>query len=177
MYRRRFLQLAAPTGAALAAGCAGVGSPGRVSDFTDSSNGAKIADCNGDTPTQGGPQSPYDSLTLHQMPGYVTEYAESVIVDYQKLSPVAQHAVHQALNGDEPYRQCSVGQEQTGVMAVFSRIERRWEAAGGESYDHTYLHYEGRYYGITLVQEGDFVRVESIPCTADACPTTPTPPP
>lgn len=175
MNRRQFLTVAVSAGIFSFAGCAG-----DAESTVTPSHGVGDADqdsCANSTATRAGPQLPYDSLTLHQMPEYVTEYPESVIVQYQQLESAAQRAVQRALASDGAYRECTNGREQTDVMTLFSHIERRWEETGSESFDHTYLHSEGEYYGITLVQEGDFIRVESIHCTEEACPTTPTPPP
>lgn len=175
MNRRRFLRVAGATGAACLAGCTGHAGPTVTVDSSASADDAEGDDC-ATTTSAGGPQSSYDALTLHRMPDYVTEYSGSVIVEYGELGTAAQRAVQRALDADGTYRQCTDGGERTDVMALFSHIERRWGQAGGESFEHTYLRYEGTYYGITLVQEGDFVRVQSIPCTAEACPATPTPP-
>lgn len=175
MNRRQVLQLAASTIAVSLAGCAGDIEPTETASSPESAGDADGETCEGDTPT-GGPQSPYDTLMLYQMPEYVTRYSETVIVKYSELGAAAQRAVQQALAIDGAYRECSRGPEQTGVMALFSSIERRWEQTDGSSFRHTYLQYEDDYYGITLVQEGDFIRIQSIPCTAEACPTTPTPP-
>lgn len=174
--RRRFLQATASAGMVVCAGCAertvptAPVSPSRGGDETERDS------CANDTPTPEGPQSPYDSLTLHGMPGYVRAYSDSVIVRYRDLGSAARNAVQQALASDGAYRQCISGDERTDVMALFSHIEDRWSRTGGESYDHTYLRYEGEYYGITLVQEGDFVRLDSIPYSTEERPATPTPP-
>lgn len=174
MNRRKFLGLAATASVIAVTGCAGdigpateTGSPSDRSDTTAPSNCTDTA--------ESGPQSPYDSLTLYQMPDYVTGYDESVILQYDSLGSAAQQAVQHALNSSGAYRECIHGRDQTDIMALFSHIDRRWERTG-ESFEHTYLNYDPEYYGITLVQEGDFIRVKSIPCTAEACPTTPTPP-
>lgn len=122
--------------------------------------------------THEGPQAPYDALSLYPMPAYVTEYSETVVVESQALGSAARRAVQQARASDGPYRECGGG-EQTDVMALFAHVKRRWEEAGREAFRHTYLHHEDDYYGITLVQEGDFIRVDSIPCGSEACPATP----
>lgn len=174
--RRQFLHVAAVTGAGTFAGCVGDVDPtGSVSPSPDAGDADRDG-CATDTSTHDGPQSSYDSLMLYRMPEYVTEYSDSVVVEYGELGSGAKRAVEQALASDEEYRECIDGEDGTDVMALFSHIERRWEQTGRESFEHTYLLYEGNYYGITLVQEGDFIRVKSIPCTAEACPTTPTPP-
>lgn len=161
MNRRQVLHRAGAIGVVSLAGCVG---------------GDDQNPCPGISFSNDGPQKPYDSLQLHPMPEYVTEYSDSVVIQYRELGAAAQRAVQQAISSDEPYRQCTEGRDQTDVMALFSHIERRWQQADRSPHDHTYLQYEGDVFGITLVQEGDFIRVNSIPCTSEACPTTPTPP-
>lgn len=170
MNRRRILQRAAAIGLVSTAGCIGDGiSRGATETGTPDQDS-----CEDETAT--GPGSVYDSLNLYELPDYVTGYEESVLIRYDNLSSAAQDAVQGALATDGTYEACSRGQEQTTIRALFARIERRWEDVGRDAIRHTYLVYQGKYYGITLVQEGDFIRVDSIPCTSDECPTTPTPP-
>lgn len=168
--------MTAATGPISLAGCTGDTGPTATASPPGGGDDDDQNPCPGDTPTPDGPQKPYDSLSLHRMPGYVSAYPESVIVQYRAAGAAAQRAVQQALTSEGTYHQCTSGRDRTDVMALFSHIERRWQQAGGSSFEHTYLHYEEGYYGIVLVQEGDFVRVDSIPCTSEACPTTPTPP-
>lgn len=170
MNRRKLLRRTVALGVGITAGCLGDPLP----TGPDGGDGQTRDGC--DAETAAGPGSLYDSLQLHRFPDYVAEYSESVVVRYDALGTAASEAVQQALAADGAYEECIRGQEQTSIKALFAHIERRWEAVGREAFEHTYLRYRGDYYGITLVQEGDFVRVKSIPCTADGCPTTPTPP-
>lgn len=170
MHRRTFLRAAAAAGASALAGCAADG--GKTS--TGSPSDSETPVCPHVT-THEGPHAPYDTLSLHPMPDYVTEYPKTVVVEYQSLGAAARRAVERALASDDAYRECG-GDGQTDVMALFSHVERRWAEVGREAFRHTYLHRDGVHYGITLVQEGDFIRINSIPCTEEACPTTPTPP-
>ena len=170
MNRRQFLAVAASAAPVGVAGCAGVSDSGSTQQ--DGSGGS--GGCAGAASTDG-PQSPFDYLALHPVPAYVTEYADSVVVRFRDLDDAAKRAVRRALENDGEYRECAAGEETTDVMALFSHVERRWETTG-ESYDHTYLRHDDDYYALNIVQEGDFIRVKSIPCTDEACPGTPTPP-
>lgn len=161
MNRRQFLRVAAPFGTVAVAGCAQT---------------ADRRNCISGFSTPAGPARPYDTLELHEMPEYVTEYDRSVVVDFEDLTDAGKRAVRAPLEAEGEYRECT-DDEGTDVMALFSVIERRWEAVGRESFAHTYLHHEGTYYGIEIVHEGDVVKVWSIPCTDRECPATPTPPP
>lgn len=176
MNRRVLLRVVASAGAVSLAGCTGASDPSATASPSDTTDDDTRPDCPGDTPTPEGPQGPYDSLLLYEVPGYVTEYDETVVVEYRRVGTAGRRAVDRALGTDGPYYECAGGSEPSDVMAFFAAVDARW-AETGESHAHTYLHHDGAYYGITLVQEGDFVRVQSVPCTAEACPTTPTPPP
>jgi len=147
--------------------------PGSTVVSTDSATVLGV--CANESTTRTGPAAPYDTVTLYQVPDYVSEYADTVIVSYDELDSAPQTAVRRALTANGTYRQCTEGLAQTDVMALFSAIEERWTETGTESFDQTYLHYEGRYYAIGIIQEGDHVRVDSVPCTEHECPTTPTP--
>lgn len=171
MNRRRLLQRAATIGLVATAGCVSDDTAGKTTPTDPPDQDGCAAE------TAAGPGSVYDSLTLHELPAYVTEYEATVLIQYDSLDAAATDAVRQALATDGAYKECSRGQTPTTIRALFAHIDRRWEDVGREAIRNTYLIHQGRYYGISLVQEGDFIRVDSIPCTAAACPTTPTPPP
>ena len=175
MNRRRALRRIVTAGTLGFAGCVGAADRTGTAGSSDGDDTDDGSPCQGATSDHGGPQRPYDSLLLHRVPAYVTEYADSVIVRYRELDAAARRAVGRAVGSDDPYRQCTEDRERTDVMALFAHVERRWQQTARSPHDHTYLRYEGEYHGITIVQEGDFIRVDSIPCTQEACPTTPTP--
>lgn len=170
MKRRQFVQRTATVGLVSISGCIGDRAPG---ESVGDSNGERD-EC--ENTTAAGPGGLHDSLTLYQLPEYVEEYSGSVVVRYDDLGDASKTAVRRALSADGAYRECTRGTDRTSIKALAAHIEHRWEAVGREAFQQTYLHYQGSYYGIALVQEGDFVRVDSIPCRQEECPTTPTPP-
>lgn len=171
MKRRQFVGRAATIGVVSISGCIGNSAP-RGSEGASKQEGDEC-----ESATAAGPGSLYDSVTLHRVPEYVEEYSESVIVQYDELDEPSENAVQRALSADDSYEECTRGKDQTNVESFAAHIEGRWEAVGREAFQHTYLHYRGTYYAIRLVQEGDFIRVDSVPCTGEECPTTPIPPP
>lgn len=123
----------------------------------------------------------YDHLTLTEVPSYVNQYSERVIIHFDELSDAEQGVVNKAVSRGS-FKQCHAFKgEPNGVMRLRERVSRRWETSGidGETaIEHTYLERDGNYYGIHLIILDTFV-VDSIPleCDEDGChAVTPTPP-
>jgi hypothetical protein len=177
MKRRQLVRRAATIGAGSVSGCIGNSAPRGSEGASEQEEKQEQEPDECESATAAGPGSLYDSVTLYRVPEYVEEYSESVVVGYDELDEPSRNAVERALSADDTYKECTLGTDQTNVKSFAAHIEGRREAVGREAFQHTYLHYRGTYYAIRLVQEGDFIRVDSVPCTGEECPTTPTPPP
>ena len=126
------------------------------------------------TYTKDEPREPYNKLSLFRVPKYVNEYDNSAVIKYQDLDPAAQRAVDQALNLEDSYIECI--SDGSSIIKLYKQIEAKWGQSNEAARDHTYIFHDDQYYAIHLVKEGDNVLIDSIRCTEDSCPKTPTDP-
>jgi len=124
--------------------------------------------------TKDDPHDPHDELTIFQFPEYVNMYDEVLIIEYSELDPESQQAIDAASSSNGTFIECI--NSGSKIKSLFSEIEEKWEASNDDFNDNTYLFYENAYYGLTIIEEGDTILIDSIPCTDESCPATPTPP-
>ncbi|MEA5387860.1 hypothetical protein VB779_13070 [Haloarculaceae archaeon H-GB11] len=105
MHRRQYLSTTAAVASLSLAGCSNAALRNGTTDH--STDGDAETDACAATTETGGPQSAVDALTLFEVPSYVTEYADTVVVAYDTLDAAARSAVERALAADGTYRECS----------------------------------------------------------------------
>jgi hypothetical protein len=109
--------------------------------------------------------TPRDRLKLDEVAAVTAEADEAVVVEFGNLAEKAKEAVEQALENGGTLT-CSTGQysDTTGVDVLAEHIMRHREETGErDAIERTYLSYDGTYYGMMLVQDGDMMVVDSLP--------------
>ncbi|WP_436927065.1 hypothetical protein [Halosimplex amylolyticum] len=172
MKRRNFLHLGCIVALPFLSGCNNT-SETPADDSGTSPTVSEKEKCS-KTSTKEDPREPYDELSIFQVPNYVSEYETVAIIGYNELDSGAQRAIDQALSTNKTYVDCI--NDGTEVKKLFNNIEQVWGPSADDLYDSTYISYDDNHYAIRIVQEGDNVKVDSIPCTEESCPATPTPP-
>lgn len=163
MYRRKFIKFNLTVATVILSGCIGDNNETQTKRYRDDITDSSEESCEDLITARNGPALPYDLINLSPVSDSLINKSESVILEYEDIGPDAQRIVDSAVNTTDSIKQCRTGNNQTGVMALYSDIKNRWSQTDTEAPTQTYLYYKNKHYSILIVHEGDVEKINSGP--------------